>query len=110
RNRALASQPPESVGRARLAYCQLFENSDSISPGRALILSSTVRRPTYFVFSDFRHGIFNRNTIPTLAAAIPEKRFGVADSQEPTATRSAWAEMFDPAGRANGTPGGPFDR
>jgi hypothetical protein len=42
------------------------------------------------VFSDFRHGIFNRNTIPTLAAAIPEKRFGVADSQEPTGRRSSY--------------------
>src|SRR5574338_1536304 len=33
------------------------------------------------VFSDFRHGIFNRNTIPKLTEAIPEGVFRVADSQ-----------------------------
>ena len=33
------------------------------------------------VFSDFRHGIFNKATIPLLCAAIPEGVFKVADSQ-----------------------------
>lgn len=36
------------------------------------------------VFSDFRHGIFNRTTIPRLAAAIPKNTFKVADSQVAT--------------------------
>src|SRR3984957_19114613 len=33
------------------------------------------------VFSDFRHGIFNRDTIPRLPYSIPEDAFRVADSQ-----------------------------
>ena len=33
------------------------------------------------VFSDFRHGIFNRRTIDLLVAAIPKRAFKVADSQ-----------------------------
>lgn len=33
------------------------------------------------IFSDFRHGIFNRRTIPPLVHAIPESLLKVADSQ-----------------------------
>src|SRR5207302_3509101 len=33
------------------------------------------------VFSDFRHGIFNRETIPELSANLPAKALKVADSQ-----------------------------
>jgi rfaE bifunctional protein kinase chain/domain len=43
------------------------------------------------VFSDFRHGIFNRSTIPGLIAAIPEGRFRVADSQ----VASRWGNILE---------------
>jgi rfaE bifunctional protein kinase chain/domain len=43
------------------------------------------------VFSDFRHGVFNRNTIPALIAAIPEGAYRVADSQ--VATR--WGNILE---------------
>jgi rfaE bifunctional protein kinase chain/domain len=43
------------------------------------------------VFSDFRHGIFNRSTIPHLTSAIPSGSFRVADSQ--VATR--WGNILD---------------
>ncbi len=43
------------------------------------------------VFSDFRHGIFNRSTIPQLAAAIPEGMFRVADSQ----VASRWGNILE---------------
>jgi bifunctional ADP-heptose synthase (sugar kinase/adenylyltransferase) len=43
------------------------------------------------VFSDFRHGIFNRRTIPRLVKAIPEGRFKVADSQ----VASRWGNITD---------------
>jgi rfaE bifunctional protein kinase chain/domain len=43
------------------------------------------------VFSDFRHGIFNRRTIPKLIAAIPEGVFKVADSQ----VASRWGNITD---------------
>ena len=43
------------------------------------------------VFSDFRHGIFNRSTIPELTTAIPNGVFRVADSQ--VATR--WGNILE---------------
>ncbi len=43
------------------------------------------------VFSDFRHGIFNRDTIPTLTDAIPPSAFRVADSQ----VASRWGNILD---------------
>jgi rfaE bifunctional protein kinase chain/domain len=43
------------------------------------------------VFSDFRHGIFNKATIPTLSAAIPEGMFKVADSQ----VASRWGDICE---------------
>ncbi|MCW5744767.1 MAG: adenylyltransferase/cytidyltransferase family protein [Alphaproteobacteria bacterium] len=43
------------------------------------------------VFSDFRHGIFNRGTIPTLIEAIPNGVFRVADSQ----VASRWGNILD---------------
>jgi bifunctional ADP-heptose synthase (sugar kinase/adenylyltransferase) len=43
------------------------------------------------VFSDFRHGIFNRETIPHLVAAIPQGAFRVADTQ----VASRWGNILD---------------
>lgn len=43
------------------------------------------------VFSDFRHGIFNRHTIPALTAAIPPGVFKVADSQ----VASRWGNITE---------------
>lgn len=43
------------------------------------------------VFSDFRHGIFNKETIPTLTKAIPKKTFKVADSQ----VASRWGNILE---------------
>ena len=43
------------------------------------------------VFSDFRHGIFNRRTIPKLVGAIPRGVFRVADSQ----VASRWGNILD---------------
>lgn len=43
------------------------------------------------VFSDFRHGVFNRDTIPHLTKAIPEKAFRVADSQ----VASRWGNILE---------------
>ena len=48
--------------------------------------------PTQTVlFSDFRHGIFNRHTIPSLTAALPREAFRVADSQ----VASRWGNILD---------------
>jgi len=43
------------------------------------------------VFSYFRHGIFNRQTIPALIGAIPGNAFRVADSQ----VASRWGNIID---------------
>jgi rfaE bifunctional protein kinase chain/domain/rfaE bifunctional protein nucleotidyltransferase chain/domain len=43
------------------------------------------------VFSDFRHGIFNRDTTPQLTAAIPDGAFRVADSQ----VASRWGNILE---------------
>jgi rfaE bifunctional protein kinase chain/domain len=43
------------------------------------------------VFSDFRHGIFNRVTIPALTDAIPAGVFRVADSQ----VASRWGNILE---------------
>jgi sugar/nucleoside kinase (ribokinase family) len=43
------------------------------------------------VFSDFRHGIFNRRTIPHLIDALPEGTFRVADSQ----VASRWGNILE---------------
>ena len=43
------------------------------------------------VFSDFRHGIFNRHTIPRLIDAIPDGVFRVADSQ----VASRWGNITE---------------
>ncbi len=43
------------------------------------------------VFSDFRHGVFNRDTIPVLIEAIPEAAFRVADSQ----VASRWGNILE---------------
>ena len=43
------------------------------------------------VFSDFRHGIFNRRTIPGLTNAIPRGTFRVADSQ----VASRWGNILE---------------
>jgi rfaE bifunctional protein nucleotidyltransferase chain/domain len=43
------------------------------------------------LLSDFRHGIFNRDTIPRLTAAIPAGAFKVGDSQ----VASRWGNILD---------------
>lgn len=47
-----------------------------------------------FVFSDFRHGIFNRQTIPQLTECLPAEALKVADSQ----VASRWGNILDFAG------------
>jgi sugar/nucleoside kinase (ribokinase family) len=46
------------------------------------------------VFSDFRHGIFSKSTIPHLIDAIPPGKFKVADSQ----VASRWGNILDFSG------------
>jgi len=43
------------------------------------------------IFSDFRHGIFSRKTIPNLKKSIPKKTFTVADTQ----VASRWGNILE---------------
>ena len=53
--------------------------------------SITSNEADAYVFSDFRHGIFNRSTIAELRSCLPEKSFKVADSQ----VASRWGNILD---------------
>lgn len=44
-----------------------------------------------FIFSDFRHGLFNAHSIPRLASAVPRGCFRAADSQ----VASRWGNICD---------------
>ena len=81
------------AGGYRLLKVDTLDNR-SISDDILLNLAKADRhaqRPTRSSFSDFRHGIFNRRTIPTLIDAIPDGMYTVADSQ----VASRWGNITD---------------
>ncbi len=63
--------------------------SQSIS--KKIISSIKKYKCDVIIFSDFRHGLFNKNTIDQFTKSIPKKVFKVADSQ--VATR--WGNIID---------------
>jgi rfaE bifunctional protein kinase chain/domain/rfaE bifunctional protein nucleotidyltransferase chain/domain len=79
-------------GDYRLIKIDTLDNR-SISDTIAEKIAAQVRdTPAQAVaFCDFRHGIFNRRTIPNLVAAIPPKAFKVADSQ----VASRWGNILE---------------
>jgi len=80
------------AGGYRLLKIDTLDNqpiSDDILQSIAGTVASTACDAV--VFSDFRHGIFNRRTIPTLIEAIPPKVYRVADSQ----VASRWGNIAD---------------
>jgi rfaE bifunctional protein kinase chain/domain len=80
------------TGGYRLLKIDTLDNS-SISDQVLQQLTRTLRdtKTEAVVFSDFRHGIFNRRTIPKLIEAIPESTYRVADSQ----VASRWGNITD---------------
>jgi rfaE bifunctional protein kinase chain/domain len=80
------------AGGYRLLKIDTLDNR-SISDDIVGRLAAAVREvpSDAVVFSDFRHGIFNRRTIPQLVAAIPPGRFRVADSQ----VASRWGNITE---------------
>jgi bifunctional ADP-heptose synthase (sugar kinase/adenylyltransferase) len=80
------------VGGYRLLKIDTLDNrsiSDSILGTIADAVGSVPAEAV--VFSDFRHGLFNRRTIPELISAIPEGVYRVADSQ----VASRWGNITD---------------
>lgn len=58
---------------------------------QALIGSMQSSKATAVVFSDFRHGIFNRTSVPVLLHSIPKGVFRVGDSQ----VASRWGNVTE---------------
>ncbi|MBL4818725.1 MAG: adenylyltransferase/cytidyltransferase family protein [Deltaproteobacteria bacterium] len=80
------------AGGYRLLKVDTLDNR-SISDKQIEILKKQIAetKTDTVIFSDFRHGIFNRHTIPSLASAIPEGVFKVADSQ----VASRWGNILE---------------
>jgi bifunctional ADP-heptose synthase (sugar kinase/adenylyltransferase) len=80
------------VGGYRLLKIDRLDNS-SISDAILAEMTKGIREvPTdAVIYADFRHGIFNRRTIPAFLAAIPEGVFRVADSQ----VASRWGNITE---------------
>jgi len=80
------------AGGYRLLKVDTLDNrsiSDDIVLAMAKAIATT--KAEALVFSDFRHGIYNRRTIPTLIDSIPEGIYTVADSQ----VASRWGNITD---------------
>jgi rfaE bifunctional protein kinase chain/domain len=80
------------AGGYRLLKLDTLDNS-SISDHilRQLTRSVNTAKVDAVVYSDFRHGIFNRRTIPRFIDAIPAGCYRVADSQ----VASRWGNITD---------------
>ena len=80
------------VGGYRLLKVDTLDNS-SISDAIVDALTGAIGdvEADAVVFSDFRHGMFNRRTIPALIDAIPDGVFRVADSQ----VASRWGNITE---------------
>ena len=80
------------VGSYRLLKIDTVDNR-TISDQQLKILMESVSTSSSdaLVFSDFRHGIFNKRTIPKFISAIPKNSFSVADSQ----VASRWGNILD---------------
>ena len=80
------------AGGYRLLKVDMLDNR-SVSEKTLEKLCATLGNATVdaVVFSDFRHGIFSRETIPSLVEAIPEGVFRVGDSQ----VASRWGNILD---------------
>lgn len=80
------------VGGYRLLKVDTLDNSSISDAVLDRICASVKTRPTEaVVFADFRHGIFNRRTIPALVGAIPAGAYRVADSQ----VASRWGNITE---------------
>jgi rfaE bifunctional protein kinase chain/domain len=79
-------------GGYRLLKIDTLDNR-SISDDIVLSLAKAIatQKADALVFSDFRHGMFNRRTIPSLTDAIPEGMYKVADSQ----VASRWGNITE---------------
>ena len=91
-NRPTVNKNAIVVAGYRLLKVDTLDNSsisDEILNKFTQAISSTQAEAV--VFADFRHGLFNRRTIPALIRSIPAGAFKVADSQ----VASRWGNITD---------------
>jgi rfaE bifunctional protein nucleotidyltransferase chain/domain len=92
RGRPTVNKNAVVVGGYRLLKIDTLDNS-SISD--AILASMTRSLQTTetdaVICADFRHGVFNRRTIPTFVASIPKGAYRVADSQ----VASRWGNITE---------------
>jgi bifunctional ADP-heptose synthase (sugar kinase/adenylyltransferase) len=92
RSRPTVNKNAIVVGGYRLLKVDTLDNRSISDQILEDITRSVQGVPTdAVVFSDFRHGLFNRRTIPQLVQALPERCFRVADSQ----VASRWGNITD---------------
>jgi bifunctional ADP-heptose synthase (sugar kinase/adenylyltransferase) len=92
RSRPTVNKNAIVVGGYRLLKVDTLDNS-SISDQILREMTEGVRETTAeaVVYSDFRHGIFNRRTIPEFLRALPSQVLKVADSQ----VASRWGNITE---------------
>ena len=93
KNRPTVNKNAIVVGGYRLLKIDTVDNrsiSDETLDHIAHAIQNSVNDDA-IIFSDFRHGIFNKRTIPRLISAIPEGIFRAADSQ----VASRWGNILD---------------
>jgi len=92
RSRPTVNKNSIVVADYRLLKIDTLDNR-SISDGMLADICSSVRDTPAdaVIYSDFRHGMFNRRTIGALVEAIPPGAFRVADSQ----VASRWGNITD---------------
>jgi rfaE bifunctional protein kinase chain/domain len=79
-------------GDYRLLKLDTVDNRSITDPEVERIAAQIAFTPAQAViFADFRHGIFNRRTIPTFLGAVPPSTLRVADSQ----VASRWGNILD---------------
>ncbi|MDP4025866.1 PfkB family carbohydrate kinase [Methylobacterium sp. NEAU 140] len=94
-NRPTVNKNAVVVGGYRLLKIDTLDNS-SISDTILRQMTGRIRDTATdaVIFADFRHGIFNRRTIPAFVEAIPDAAYKVADSQ----VASRWGNITEFAG------------
>ena len=92
RSRPTVNKNAIVVGGYRLLKVDTLDNRSISDQILGEMIDAVRKVPTdAVVFADFRHGIFNRRTIPELVQALPAGCFRVADSQ----VASRWGNITD---------------
>jgi rfaE bifunctional protein kinase chain/domain len=92
RSRPTVNKNAIVVGGYRLLKVDTLDNSSINDTILGQMTAAAHDEPAdAVIYSDFRHGIFNRRTIPDFIRALPERAYRVADSQ----VASRWGNITE---------------